>query len=234
MEAWASSGEYGQNFQFLCVCVDNRADVVAKTFGHMFRFQHAMNGYIPSKEYFPVGYGQLGCGGFIVVDQKGRFISRKTKAYLQYGDGAFRDVERLLNLELTMVTKEGKVLAENAAFPIPMSSFSGAPLGAPKSEATVVSTIECPPSVGIDSMDEEHQECTTAINQLLRDPSLESLKAVIQVLEDHFRHEEDVLRQHGFGGSDPDSSFSPLVSHRHDHQRILMIGRDALTSCEAC
>ena len=44
----------------------------------------------------PVGYGQLGCSGFIVSDTSGCFVSRKTQAYLQYGDAAFDYVESLL------------------------------------------------------------------------------------------------------------------------------------------
>lgn len=44
----------------------------------------------------PVGYGQLGCSGFIVSDTDGCFVSRKTQAYLQYGDDAFNHVESLI------------------------------------------------------------------------------------------------------------------------------------------
>ncbi len=45
----------------------------------------------------PVGYGQLGCSGFIVSDKDGCFVSRKTIAYLDYGEEAFRFVEKILD-----------------------------------------------------------------------------------------------------------------------------------------
>ena len=92
MESWAQ--RHGDVVRFLCVCVD--ALGVAKMFDRMFRFEHVLNAYIPSRDYFPEGYGQLGCSGFIVADENGNFISRKTKAYLDVGEEAFLDVERLL------------------------------------------------------------------------------------------------------------------------------------------
>lgn len=55
-----------------------------------------INGWISSRHYMPVGYGQLGCSGFIIADANGKFVSRKTAPYLQYGDQAFRHVESIL------------------------------------------------------------------------------------------------------------------------------------------
>jgi hypothetical protein len=91
MEAWA---RIMPQVQFLCVCVESKE--VAIAFHRWFRFEHVVNGYIPSRGYMPVGYGQLGCSGFIVSDKDGYFVSKKTSAYLQYGDDAFEHVEQLL------------------------------------------------------------------------------------------------------------------------------------------
>ena len=91
MEAWARSNP---DVRFLCVCVESKQ--VAMAFHHMFQFNKAMNAYIPSRPYFPVGYGQLGCSGFIISDKDGYFVSRKTRAFLQYGEDAFNHVETLL------------------------------------------------------------------------------------------------------------------------------------------
>merc|ERR1719343_1844037 len=44
----------------------------------------------------PVGYGQLGCSGFVISDANGKFVSRKTAAFLQFGEDAFRHVESIL------------------------------------------------------------------------------------------------------------------------------------------
>jgi Hemerythrin HHE cation binding domain len=67
------------------------------SFGRMFQFQHVLNGYIPGRAYMPVGYGQLGCSGFVISDRQGCFVSRKTNAFLTYGESAFHDVERILD-----------------------------------------------------------------------------------------------------------------------------------------
>ena len=75
MEAWARKMP---QVQFLCVCVESKE--VAIAFHCMFRFEHMVNGYIPSRGYMPVGYGQLGCSGFIVSNKDGYFVSKKTSA----------------------------------------------------------------------------------------------------------------------------------------------------------
>lgn len=95
MEQWAAQPRYLGVVQFLCVCVDGRE--VALEFGRMFQFQHVVNAYIAGRAYMPVGYGQLGCSGFVISDRQGCFISRKTNAFLTYGNAAFRDVERILH-----------------------------------------------------------------------------------------------------------------------------------------
>ena len=65
-------------------------------FDSMFGLEHAINCFIPSRGYMPRGYGQLGCSGFVIADAQGNFVSRKTAAFLQYGDQAFRFVESIL------------------------------------------------------------------------------------------------------------------------------------------
>jgi hemerythrin len=95
MEQWAAQPLYRGTVQYLCVCVDN--EEVAKDFGRMFKVRNVLNAFIPRREFMPVGYGQLGCSGFVIVDGQGCFVARKTKAFLTYGDDAFHDVDRILN-----------------------------------------------------------------------------------------------------------------------------------------
>ena len=98
MEAWAR--RYGATAQFLCVCVESER--VAVAFSRMFDLQAAINCYIPGRSYMPVGFGQLGCSGFIISDPNGCFVSRKTQAYNDYGEDAFSDVERILGTALNV------------------------------------------------------------------------------------------------------------------------------------
>ena len=75
MERWAR-GPFGAHVRFICACVD--AQNVAVAFGQMFQLAAVVNAHIPSREHFP-DFGQLGCSGFIVVDQGGRCVSRNVR-----------------------------------------------------------------------------------------------------------------------------------------------------------
>jgi len=214
MEAWARL--YGEAVQFLCVCVESME--VALAFSQMFDFKAAVNSYIPERSYMPVGFGQLGCSGFIISDSSGCFVSRKTAAYLSYGVGAFENLEKILADELNVVK------------PSPQE-----PSTVLKAEIDTIQRLELPSSLGIESMDNEHYACTVVLNDLLQDPILKNLRVALEVLESHFSDEEELMKKHGFGG-DPKSSFSPLASHCKDHERILNMGRqlvDEKSSCSA-
>jgi hypothetical protein len=93
---------------------------------------------------------------------------------------------------------------------------------------TITTSIEAPPLTGLAEMDEEHLDCTVALNHLLQFPSVPALGAAIDVLTEHFRHEEEMLLCSNSKGKDVDSSFSPYRSHQKDHERILNLGRDEL------
>ncbi len=201
MESWAQA--YSPRVQFLCVCIDSVG--VAQMFDRMFRFQCAVNVYIPSRAYFPKGYGQLGCSGFIVSDAQGNFISRKTKAYLQYGEDAFRHVEALL--------------AEH----LPSYSTGG---WTSESKDDAFGTDYLPPPTGIISMDDEHESCAHALKALTEQPTVDNLRRAIQEMETHFAHEEALMVKHKFGGDG--GPFSALNSHAQDHKRILDLGQAEL------
>lgn len=177
----------------------------------MFNLRHAVNGWIPSRQYFPVGYGQLGCSGFIISDQKGHFVSRKTKAFLSYGDDAYDDVEQILKNTL------GITAASNG-----FSDEGG---------EDVMSPNFVLPSVGIGSMDHEHERCELALATLLADPTAESLTKALAELTGHFQHEEKLMRSSNFGN--PGKDFSPYANHVKDHERILDLGYSELSKYES-
>ncbi|EOD36328.1 hypothetical protein EMIHUDRAFT_467234 [Emiliania huxleyi CCMP1516] len=69
MAAWAHGGSYGDRVRFLMLCVETGASGLrtAKAFGKEFRLPATVvNGYIESKSELP-RFGQLGCGGFVVL-----------------------------------------------------------------------------------------------------------------------------------------------------------------------
>ena len=175
-------------------------------FDEMFGFEYATNCFIPSREYLPRGYGQLGCSGFIVADAQGNFVSRKTAAFLSYGEAAFRQVESILNS-----------LGGAPPAPAPVKCVVSDKAPASDERTGGDSSI---PQLGIASMDEEHERCDQALQIALEQPSLENLRAVLAKIQNHFAHEEGLLVLHGFGGN-PNDPFSALALHTKDHKRIL-------------
>mmetsp|Transcript_28558 Transcript_28558/g.42629 ORF Transcript_28558/g.42629 Transcript_28558/m.42629 type:complete len:248 (+) Transcript_28558:162-905(+) len=202
MEKWAR--RYGSRVQFLMVCVDGAR--VAIEFGRMFDLKAVVNCYIPSRGYMPVGFGQLGCSGFIISDEKGYFVSRKTRAYLQYGELAFDHVEQILEKNCLVVPARHEVLVEEEK----------------KVDEDVLSKNWVMPSVGIQTMDEEHELCEGALSLMLLKPNTQTLTKVMEALTEHFQHEEELMKQAGFGR--PGEPFSPYANHVKDHERILDIG----------
>lgn len=212
MEYW---GKAIPQAQFLCVCVESKT--VAIMFQNIFRFEHAVNCYIPSRKYMPRGYGQLGCSGFIISDKDGCFVSRKTKAYLDVDQLAFQHVEAILS----------KLITKNIATKVVPTTTTSLPESTTSTVDTEKKTekILPPPSVGVDSMDEEHKECTDCFNQLLKTPSFCNLEKLYNVLKSHFAHEEELIAK--FSSSN-NGNFSSLKSHKMDHKRILQVALSAL------
>jgi hypothetical protein len=197
--------------------VDDSGRVVAQQFDRMFGFEYALNGYIPSRSYMPQGYGQLGCSGFIISDQNGNFVSRQTPPYLQYGDQAFRMVEKILRSLVgpSFGSSDDKAILPQASAPL-----------LTKQDFSV-------PDIGIDCMDEEHERCDKSLAAMLKRPTISSLRHVLEEIQHHFAHEEGLLVMHGFGGK-PDNPFSAIHSHIKDHKRILEMVGSAISTGEEC
>ena len=96
MNSWAASGAY--NCHFLCVCVlgDRGAYPLCKQMSTGSKLTHCVNGFIDNQIDGP-SYGQLGCQGFIVLDEKHKVVAESTTAFMQYRDLAFDHVEALLD-----------------------------------------------------------------------------------------------------------------------------------------
>mmetsp|Transcript_2407 Transcript_2407/g.4209 ORF Transcript_2407/g.4209 Transcript_2407/m.4209 type:complete len:87 (+) Transcript_2407:1052-1312(+) len=62
--------------------------------------------------------------------------------------------------------------------------------------------------------------------------SMSRLLSTLATLEEHFAHDEDLMKSHRIGNSDQDAKagngFSPFDSRVKDHARILEIGYDEL------
>lgn len=234
MEAWANQFP---SIQFVCVCVESAR--VAQMFHSMIGFEKSKNAFIPSRQYLPRGYGQLGCSGFIIADQKANFISRKTMRFLDYGEQAFRQVEQILMQELEALEFQSAKKGE-AVKGIVMDGRSKRKLPQEEKEEEKkdmsleerLSSFLNDHGTGIDMVDHEHGECITVLQRLVKNPNEENLETAIQLLVAHFQSEEDMMQAYQFGG-DRNSSFSALRSHALDHQRILQLGQVELKRLQA-
>jgi hemerythrin len=303
MYLWSNSS-LATYVNFLCICVDDKG--VALKFGQMFKLggDKCINGWIKNGEDMP-SYGQLGCGGFIIVGPNNRLISKKTPPFTQYGEAAFRFVEDLLRKEiqgaiesgeLSSTSEEGVKTAADAEIypysdgslvivedesaesedyksvpviakvikfdttekqylvevvndgvkkfvsPCGLAPYTPPPVEdndddqASPSDEDKFSFISVPASVGNVVIDDEHENCTNALNELLQeaedagDVDVISMDNALVVLELHFAHEEKLLKEHGFGKG---AAFSAMEGHQSDHRRILSIARDAIDKAES-
>lgn len=201
---------------------------MAEYFHRMFHFNRVVNCYIPSRNYFPVGYGQLGCSGFIVSDVEGYFVSRKTAAFLQYGEEAFRALEMILAKLVSLEKGEEKSFKNEEG----CTNVNVAPTSVRMNRDAAAEKdgkVQVPASVGVVAMDEEHKECTDAMNLVLSEPSSCNLQKLHDILKSHFEHEEVLMKKYfgsmngGSGGGGGVSSFSAIASHIMDHGRILKL-----------
>merc|ERR1719346_666648 len=98
MMQWAVGGRF-KDVAFLCCCVDQAALATAKDFERNY-FGGApaslLNGFIDSQSDFPTFQAKLGCQGFAIFDAARNLKVSGTQPWMQYRDGAFRDLESQL------------------------------------------------------------------------------------------------------------------------------------------
>lgn len=91
MEYWARGQQFGGKVDFLCISVVGKR--TAEQFQTSLRLDTCTLAFIDGA--MP-RFGQLGCGGFIVLDSDGTIVTPRSSSFLDLGEQAFRDVEALL------------------------------------------------------------------------------------------------------------------------------------------
>ena len=130
---------------------------------------------------------------------------------MEYGEDAFDDVEQILRTKFGVVPEDGDTAQ------------------GPPNEDILSSTFVLP-SVGIESMDHEHDKCETALAALMDKPTVQLLTDAVTELTTHFQHEKKLIKSNGFGN--PGQPFSSFDSHLKDHERILSsMGAHARPQC---
>eukprot|EP00746_Dinoflagellata_sp_MGD_P021361 gnl/MRDRNA2_/MRDRNA2_149865_c0_seq1.p1 gnl/MRDRNA2_/MRDRNA2_149865_c0~~gnl/MRDRNA2_/MRDRNA2_149865_c0_seq1.p1 ORF type:complete len:270 (-),score=51.86 gnl/MRDRNA2_/MRDRNA2_149865_c0_seq1:311-1120(-) len=229
MNEWAKGS---LDCHFICICVlgDAEAKDMALEFGKQLKLTTTVNGFIDNRGDMP-RKGQLGCSGFIILDRDLNTVSACTSAFMQVRERAFKDVEKIL---ATTMTKNGasdqvsKVPKQNGGY----GTGGGGDCGlksccSPPSSVPQVLSLKELPSVKVESMDAEHEECANALNVLAEQKTQDALRSVHTLVEAHFKHEEALLDKSGWGG-DVSDAFSAKGSHFKDHNRILQKLRNEL------
>lgn len=96
MDRWAGGGKYDCNFLCVCILGDKSASNLSVEFAKELKLQHCVNAFIDNPRDMPE-YGQLGCGGFIVMDGTHNVVSTCTSPFMQVRSLAFSHVETLLD-----------------------------------------------------------------------------------------------------------------------------------------
>lgn len=333
MNRWAAQGLWDANF--LCICVMmSGARQLAAAMGKEMRLTHCVNAFVEQERDMPQ-YGQLGCSGFIVLDNEHRVVSAKTSSLSVGKDLAFAHVETLLRclldpagprpppricpgefvelvnhhdrspvpdpktgapqrgicVGLDDAKKPGTKRADEGLFllvsfvdasgrpqkprkvslqnvrklseeemddeesdeeemsdegdeePSTRTGSCGGGGGAcgggggtcngctTKGTGAAAPALSGVASVGVPEMDEEHEECTHALNALAATRSRDALRGVLSCFQEHFRHEEELMEQTKFG-EHVNAALSARKTHMEDHARILELLRRELKQRE--
>ncbi|CAD7922884.1 unnamed protein product [Amoebophrya sp. A120] len=74
--------------------------------------------------------------------------------------------------------------------------------------------------LGIEEMDEQHEQCFGTLKQLVKKKTADALLAVEQSFRAHFEDEEATWKKYGFGNGK--EKFSATKSHIEEHERVLL------------
>lgn len=209
MDEWASV--YGTKVGF--VCASCAGPELARTFGERLKLKHCNNVWLDEKD-MPT-WGQLGCNGFIILNESHLVKCNATPAFLKVNKEAFRFVEDMLSSLLAV---------ENCP------NFRLRPPEAGESNCAKIrfgdAIVHPIPSVKVDVLDVQHHECEEALNILREKQDSESLVHLIKKLEAHFRDEESLLDKYIYNERNSSSSgfsadMNARTSHFADHANIL-------------
>lgn len=198
----------------LCVESGEAGCKTAKWFGKKFELPEAVvNGYIDTDAEAPT-YGQLGCGGFIVLGPHGEFVAPKTvPAFLQAGEQAFVAVE--------------KILSSLGVEPNELSTSEH-----PLQQADSESLIFQPPTVGHEHMDKEHEQLSREVAEVQTVARPGNIRRLRDTWAEHCQHEEALFTQHDFGGHCTRGELASTASHCKHHREILTLIDSALIKSE--
>jgi len=262
MKKWSEQESYQETVRFVCVCVDGRPEEVAREFQReifgSFSTSRVLNAFIDDPEDFPTFPTQLGCQGFVVLDERGHFATLRSPSLNKVGPKAFEYVERVLDQLITpapaaangSVREEGQKSSNNSngrrAKKAYFSTNACNPKDAPQSlydngeegENGKPSQLKLElPSVGHAAMDAEHSQLENLMRIAIESKKVSDLETLKVMFAEHAREEEELMKQSSFGSSGEVSKitvFSALTSHAADHADIVEMAESIIASATCC
>lgn len=230
MDEWAK--EYGEAVSFCCVSCAGPG--LALQFAREMKLRFCTNGFIANKKHMP-RWGQLGCSGFIIFDENLKVVTRKTKAFLEVREAAFREVRQVVDRMLedgakrkVEISEEEKARRQKARTQ-PCYHDNWQPSTRAADDSSSAPQVPKVKSVGVEKMDAEHKACEAALAGLLKYPTYGSLDTVHKEFAAHFKSEESLLDETVYvkclktTGSGFDVAYGQRKSHFAEHQRILAL-----------
>jgi len=218
MDIW--SQQYQSLANFICISATGRN--LSETFVNDLKLKHCITGWTNETPK----WGQLGCNGFIIYDKDMNIACRKSKAYLEVRDEAFRDVENKLNDLLKFKNND---LVQNHS----TSKFIA--------EDEKIEPLNPIKSVFVNELDDQHQQCANELQKLLKYRNKSSLDNVFKIFKKHFKFEETLLDTFLYPNAvkkpnEGDCNFNVDVnirtSHYSDHARQLQMIRNQLKNLD--
>jgi len=186
------------NLLMVCVEIGQRGLRTAQDFGQRFKLPTSViNGYVEQKQDAP-SFGQLGCGGFVVIGPHGEFTTQRTvPAYLEADKKAFTAVEKMFS----------------SLWNISLTSGSAAPPSA--------TTVKPLASVGVAEMDVEHEEIDRAVEELQRTQDPTVVRKLLALWQAHSQHEEQLFDKFDFGRHRTAEQGAAATKGHCEHHRLI-------------
>lgn len=200
MGAWNSGKGTSPTVNLLMVCVElgQRGLRTAQDFAHRFQLPPSViNGYVEQKRDAP-SFGQLGCGGFVVIGPHGEITAKKTvPSYLEADKKGFTAVEKMFSSLWNISLMPASPAHPSDAIPKPLAS------------------------VGVPEMDMEHEEIDKAVNELQRTQDPAVVRKLLVLWQMHSEHEEQLFEKFDFGRHRSAEQGTAATRGHCEHHRLI-------------
>ena len=232
MNLWSKS-IYKNKAYFICICCDSPK--LAITMGERMKLDNCINSVIVDPSEGPY-WGQLGCSGFIMIHpHTQKIITKKTMAFQEIGEKAFRNVESIIDnisedKNLYNISEDKNLYnIKNSNNILNNNGCSNGKCGLQINKPISIKNISKVQSVNNQLLDKEHDECLSLLRELSKNKKVSSLNKFLDHFKIHCGHEEFILNKFIYipeqNKISKTNGISLLLnsrdSHFNDHKKII-------------